>query len=118
MSSKMSRQNYLQFVPMKNPDVQYTIDKNGIVTLFKEWTGFYNRIAQKFFHKPKVSQLKMDDYGSFVWQNIDGNRDIYQLSLEMEKAFPDMEKALARLIKFMEILRDHRFITWKEDIKE
>ena len=36
------------------------------------------------------------------------------LSKELDEAFPDMEKSLPRLIKFLEILRDHQFIMWKD----
>lgn len=47
MKTKNQR-NYLDFVPVKNPDIEYQTDESGIVTLFVEWTGFYHRIAQKF----------------------------------------------------------------------
>ena len=85
-----------------------------IITLKKEWTGFYSRIAQKFFHKPRFSKIALDGYGSFIWKSIDGCKDVYALSKELDEAFPDMEKSLPRLIKFLEILRDHQFIMWKD----
>lgn len=109
--------NYLEYVPVRNPATEFTQDQAGIITLTKEWTGFYSRIAQKFFHKPRFSKIALDGYGSFVWRCIDGCRDVYAISKELEKAFPDMEKSLPRLIQFLEILRDHKFITWNGQTK-
>lgn len=112
MKSK-DRQNYLDFVPVKNPDIEYQTNTNGTVTLFVEWKGFYHRIAQKFFHRPRVSDIKLDAYGSFVWLSIDDTIDVHQLSKVLAAKYPDMEKSLSRLIKFLEILHDHHMIHWK-----
>ena len=108
-----NQQNYLDFVPIKNPDIEYQTGDNGKVTVFIEWKGFYHRIAQKFFHRPRVSDIQLDDYGSFVWLAIDDNKDVHQLSKELDARFPNMEKSLSRLIKFLEILRDNHLIRWK-----
>ena len=82
----------MDFVPVKNPDIEYQTGEDGIVTVFIEWKGFYHRIAQKFFHRP---------------------RDVHQLSNILDAQFPGMEKSLSRLIKFLEILRDNHLIHWK-----
>ncbi len=111
---KKQAANYLEYIPVHNPATEFTQDSAGIITLKKEWTGFYSRIAQKFFHKPRFSKIALDGYGSFIWKSIDGCKDVYALSKELDEAFPDMEKSLPRLIKFLEILRDHQFIMWKD----
>ncbi|MGI6001523.1 MAG: PqqD family protein [Candidatus Merdisoma sp.] len=108
-----NQRNYLDFVPIKNPDIEYQTGDNGKVTVFIEWKGFYHRIAQKFFHRPRVSDIQLDNYGSFVWLAIDDNKDVHQLSKELDARFPNMEKSLSRLIKFLEILRDNHLIRWK-----
>ena len=108
-----NKRNYLDFVPIKNPDIEYQTDDGGQVTLFIEWKGFYHRIAQKFFHRPRVSDIQLDDYGSFVWLSIDGAKHVHQLSKVLGARFPNMEKSLSRLIKFLEILRDNHLIRWK-----
>lgn len=110
---KKNQGNYLDFIPLKNPDIEYQTDDEGNVTVFMEWTGFYHRIAQKFFHRPRVSDIRLDNYGSFVWLSIDGIKDVHQLSGELEIQFPGMEKSLSRLIKFLEILHDNHLIYWK-----
>lgn len=115
---KKQSENYLEYVPVRTPETEFTVDETGIVTLTKEWTGFYNRIAQRFFHKPRVSRIALDGYGSFIWKIIDGERDVYAISQKLETAYPGMEKSLPRLIKFLEILRDHHFIVWKGQEKK
>lgn len=116
--SKLKHKNYLDYIPVKNPDIEYETGENGIITLYVEWKGFYHRIAQKFFRRPRVSDIKMDDYGSFVWLAIDDKKDVHQLSKELDDKFPDMEKSLSRLIKFLEILHDNHLIYWKGEKKK
>lgn len=110
---KKNDNNYLDYIPVKNPEIEYETDGNGKVTVYIEWKGFYHRIAQKFFHRPRVSDVKLDDYGSFVWLAIDDSKDVHQLSKELDAQFPKMEKSLSRLIKFLEILHDNHLIRWK-----
>lgn len=112
MKSKQSK-NYLDYVPVRNPEIQYHTDEKGIVTVEIEWKGFYHRIAQRFFHRPRVSDIRLDNYGSFVWLIIDDQSDVHQLSKKLDEKFPNMEKSLSRLIKFLEILHDNHLIRWK-----
>ena len=112
MKAKQSK-NYLDYVPVKNPEIQYHADSDGIVTVEIEWKGFYHRIAQRFFHRPRVSDIRLYTYGSFVWLIIDDVSDVHQLSKKLEEKFPGMEKSLSRLIKFLEILHDNHLIRWK-----
>ena len=92
MAKQKIDKNYLDFIPVKNPEIKY-------------------------FHRPKVSSIDLDDYGSFVWNTIDDKKDIYTLSQELDAHFPKMEKSLSRLIKFLEILKDHHLITYSEKLK-
>ena len=102
------------YIPVKNPDIDYETNEKGTITVFIRWEGFFNKIAQKFFHRPKVSSIDLDDYGSFVWGIIDDKKDIYTISQDLDQKFPNMEKSLSRLIKFLEILKDHHLITYSE----
>ena len=116
--SKKNEKNYLDFIPVKNPDIEYETDEYGIVTVFIEWKGFYHKIAQKIFRRPRVSDIKMHKYGSFVWHAIADEKDLHQLSKEMQSEFPKMEKSLSRLIKFLEIMKDNNLIYWKGEEKK
>lgn len=114
MSKKKESQNYLDLVPVKNPEMEFSVGEDGRVTVFVEWKGFYHRVAQRFFRRPRVSKIALDEYGSYVWLQIDGARNVHALSQTLAAQFGALEKGLSRLIKFLEILHDQHFITWKE----
>lgn len=60
-------ENYLERKPSRPEGISWSADENGIITLDIENTGAFNRIAQKFFKKPKVTHIHLDEMGSFVW---------------------------------------------------
>ena len=39
---KKDSKNYLDFVPEKNPEIEYEADEDGIITVLIEWKGFYH----------------------------------------------------------------------------
>ena len=47
-------------------------------------------------------------------ESINDQKTVHQLSLDLQSQFPKMEKPLARLIRFLEILKDHHLIELKE----
>ena len=53
------------------PEIEYEADEDGIITVLIEWKGFYHKLAQRFFHRPRVSEIKLDKLGTFVWNSID-----------------------------------------------
>ena len=73
--------------------------------------GFYNKLAQTFFHTPRISHIQLDTYGSFLWKQIDGHRTVGQLAEEMKARFgAEAEPLYDRLVQYMQILRNNRFI--------
>ena len=110
---KKDSKNYLDFVPEKNPEIEYEADEDGIITVLIEWKVFYHKIAQKLFRRPRVSDIRLDELGSFVWNAVDGKKDVHQISKELEQQFPKMGKPVPRLIKYLEILHDNHLIYWK-----
>ena len=65
---KKDSKNYLDFVPEKNPEIEYEADEDGIITVLIEWKGFYHKIAQKLFRRPRVSDIRLDELGSFCME--------------------------------------------------
>jgi len=74
---------------------------------------FITSLAQRFFRRPRVSEIKLDKLGTFVWNSIDDKKDVHAISKELEAEFPSMEQPLTRLIKYLEILHDNHLIYWK-----
>ena len=64
--------NYLDFVPVCNPEFEWTADRDGLVTVHVIHKGICAAVAQKVFHTPRISHIHLDRYGSYLWQQIDG----------------------------------------------
>lgn len=45
--------NYLDKIPIRPNEINWSKDDEGMVTLDIENKGFFNMLAQKFFHKPE-----------------------------------------------------------------
>ena len=99
---------------MRNPDFYWGEREEGLVTVTVVRTGFYDRVAQRFFHAPPASRIDLDRYGSFVWEQIDGTRTIHEISLLVRERFgEEAEPLVPRLVKFFAILKDNRFVAWR-----
>ena len=98
------------FIPAKN--LAFHEDKDGFIILDRENTGFYNRTAQLLFHKPRVSHITLDKYGTALWKQLDGKHDVYEIVGEMKEKFPEeKEKMLERSVEFLKILERSGFIS-------
>lgn len=107
-------ENFLEVVPVKNPEINFTTDDNGIVTLEIENKGLMNRVFQKLLKKPKITYIHMEELGSFVWQIIDGESDILALGEKVKEKFQDKAEPLyERLSQYVKILESYKFITLK-----
>lgn len=100
---------------MRPERISWSADEKGIVTLDIENVGFFNRLAQKFFKKPPVSHIHLDEMGSFVWPLMDGEKDIAALGVLVKEHFGDAAEPLyERLAKYFQILDSYSFVEWKE----
>ena len=106
-------ENYLEKVPVKG-DFEWTTNDEGIVTLEIENKGIMNRIFQVLLKKPKITYIHLDENGSFVWQQIDGNLSITEIGMTVSERFGnDAEPLYERLAQFFKILETNKFIGWK-----
>ncbi len=100
---------------MRPERISWSADEKGIVTLDIENVGFFNRLAQKFFKRPPVSHIHLDEMGSFVWPLMDGEKDIAVLGVLVKEHFGDAAEPLyERLAKYFQILDSYSFVEWKE----
>lgn len=103
-------ENYLDYIPVVDPRNTWD-EKDGKVTINMVHRGIYAKIAQKVFHTPRVSHIDLDEYGSFLWLQIDGKHSVGDLALAMKEHFGDRAEPLyERLVKYMQILRNNNFI--------
>ena len=111
-------ENYLERIPVRPSQIEWSVDDEGKVSLHIENKGFANRIAQKLLKKPKVSYVHLDEIGSFVWPLLDGKKTIIELGELVEKEFGERAYPLyERLAKYFQILDSYHFVEWKQDDK-
>ncbi len=108
---KKKSENYLTYIPQHHPQHTWSEDEAGLVTVNMLHKGIYASIAQRFFHTPRVSHISLDAYGSFLWKKIDGQKTVGALAEEMLEQFgEDAQPVYDRLVHYMQILRNNRFI--------
>lgn len=114
MKKKNTEENYLERIPVRSDNLPWKTDENGFVTVEVENKGAMNKIAQKFFKKPKISYIHLDKNGSFIWPLIDGEKSILEIGKSVEKEFGEEANPLyERLAQFFRILENNNFIYWK-----
>lgn len=107
------QENYLDKIPVRNDLIKWS-EKEGKVTLEIENKGFMNKIAQKLFKKPEISYIYLDEMGSFIWQRIDGVKDISLLGQDFSHKFGEKANPLyERLVKYITILQSYNFVKFK-----
>ncbi len=105
------KENYLEVVIVRRADIKWSADSEGIITLEIENKGIFNKIAQKLFKKPPISYVHLDKFGSFVWQRIDGKKDVYAIAAEVENEFGEEANPLyERIVKYFNILESYGFV--------
>jgi len=111
---KKNKANFLDFIPYYSPKITHS-EKDGIVTVDMYHKGFYARVAQKVFRRPCVSHIKLDTYGSFVWKNINGENTVGEIGDIIKAEFgKNVEPLYPRLVQYMRILNNNKFICYKE----
>lgn len=109
--AKKQADNFVDYIFDKNPGLEWKQDEEGNVTLLQENKGFFNTIAQKFFKKPRVSQIHMEAMGSFIWPFIDGKTSVFEIGKKVSEHFGDEAEPLyERLSVYMKQLESYGFI--------
>lgn len=110
--------NYLDYIPKHNSLYECRDNKKGNVEIKVHNKGLFNRIAQLIARKPKYSYIELDKFGSFVWRQMDGERNIYDISKLVKEEFGDKAEPLyERLCQFIKILHKNHFIVYINKIK-
>lgn len=112
MSKKSKQENYLENIPAHKHDIGWSKDENDIVTLEMKNRGLANVLAQKLLKKPKVSYIHLEEFGSFVWLQIDGKRDILTIGKMVKERFGEKaEPIYERLAQYINTLQSNGFVT-------
>lgn len=105
-------ENYLDYVPVISGKHSWEV-RDGVVTVHMVHRGVFPWIAQTFFSRPRVSHIRLDAYGSYIFQRIDGTRSVGELAELMREQFGrEAEPLYERLVKYMQILKNNGFIDY------
>lgn len=112
MIKRKSEENFLEVKPLQMKSIAWSLDDNSLVTLEIENKGIFNRIAQIFFKKPRISYVHLDEMGSFLWQSFDGEKDLVCLGEEFKAHFGEKAEPLyPRIAKYVQVLESYGFVT-------
>ena len=112
---KEKSDNYLDFIPVRSDKYKWEADEDGNITIFVENKGIFNKLAQMLLKKPKVSQIHLEEFGSFIYPLIDGNDSIYEIGQKVKDNFGEKADPLyPRIIQYFKMLYDYGFIEYKK----
>ncbi len=113
---KKNKGNFMDYIPVPSSKINYTVIEDGTVVIDIVHKGLFDKIAQVFFHRPKVSHISLDQYGNFIWPLMDGKRTVYDIALLVDEHFGEEAKPLYdRLVQYLRILSGHGFIELKNN---
>ena len=116
MKKKKVEANYLNYKPCHNKEFPYQLEEDGNITVLVKNKGIMNRLAQKFLHKPEVSQIHLDGMGRFIWKLMDGNRTIYDIAVRVDEEFgEDAQPLYNRLVAYIKNLEMYQFIQLQKE---
>lgn len=114
-----NKDNYLDYIPKHNSLYQFSKNQKGHIEIIVKNTGLFNRIAQLFFKRPKFSNIELDDFGTFIWECINGKSTIYEIGALVKEEFKEKAEPLyPRLSQFIKTLRNNGFIVYMNKIKK
>ena len=108
----MKNKNNLSKIPKKSQNISWEMENEKIV-ITVENKGIFNFVMQFLLKKPKKSKIHLDEMGSFIWREIDGEKSVYDISKRLSEKFGKSAQPLyARLEKFFNSLYECKFIVW------
>ena len=109
--NKKQSQNLLDLFPRQSKKYRFEVDGEGKVTVFVENKGFFNLVAQKLFKKPRFTQIHLEEFGSFIWQKIDGKRTVKEIADLLHENFGEKAEPLyPRISVYVKTLVNYGFV--------
>ncbi len=108
---KSKKDNMLDYIPEKS--IKWETGDDGNIYLLKEKSR--NKIMKKIidmFGKSQYFRIHLDKYGSTVWKNIDGRKNVKELSESLKKVSSNEEVLMAaeRVSYFIALMMKNKFV--------
>ena len=106
----------MDYIPVCAPEFIWAADEAGFVNIKVENKGFYNWLAQKLFQRPRFSTIRLDEFGSFVWRQMDGKRTIYDIAQLVRGKYGEKAEPLyERITRYFQILYRNHYIGYVKE---
>lgn len=111
--------NLLDMIPSRNPRFAWQLGGDGRVQIRLPRDGLLERLVRRLAKTPAALTVDLDDLGSFVWQAMDGRRDIHAIGALVRAEFGEgAEPLYQRLAGFMRLLEGNRLIQCRYPAKK
>ncbi|GBF11898.1 PqqD family protein [Tepidibacillus infernus] len=119
MANKISKKdNFLELIPLKTNKYQSIMTEKGIIQIIIPRNSMLDRIVRVFKKTPKLMRIDLDTYGTYIWNLIDGKRNVSEIGRLLKLEFgEEIEPLYERLITYINVLRNNQFITLKKNEK-
>lgn len=106
-------ENYLDYIPSKAEKVDWRKTDEGLIQIIIYRNSLLDRVVRKLFFTPDKYIVDLDHLGSLVWDSIDGEKSVYEISKIVKDEFgEDAEPLYERLIEYMTMLKNNKFINF------
>lgn len=103
--------DYVQLIPQINENNTWRFNYLNKVIITVHDKTRWQKIKEKFKEKQESVEFELDRYGSFVWQQINGENTVQDIVDNIVETFEeDREMATKRAIMFFEMLSMHKLI--------
>jgi hypothetical protein len=98
-----SNEDVLNIIYKISDNLEYEVDKDNIVTILQK----QDHKIQKFFRKlkfriPEYKKISLDEYGSWIFLQIDGKKNVKDIGESLEVKYGDKVHPLyERLLLFL-----------------
>lgn len=106
--------DYVKLIPQikENNTWRFDFQNKVIITVYEK--SRWHKIKEKIKGKEENIEFELDRYGSFVWQQINGENTIEDIINNIVETFEeDRGLATKRAIMFFEMLSMHKLIYMK-----
>jgi len=86
-TARPTRREVLALKPLRNPDLQWSEEDGHIVLTIPRRNNWKTRILNIFVAVPESRRVVLDDVGTHVWQQLDGQNSVEQIGKSLAKHY-------------------------------
>jgi len=109
--------SFLKNIPVVKEGLAFETNDQLVSIVSYQDKGIQKFLRKLNFKIPKVSKIELDKFSSFVFLQINGERNIYEIGQVLKKEYDEeIEPLYERLIMFLEFLKNQKkWITYKSN---